>query len=535
MSNSRISIKVDFSQKINIKMKNKYKFLFSAILSLVMITSCDDGFDELNTNPVRLTSIDPAFQLNNSIVGSAVGYGDLTYPVTIIRQMITPFTGVGSGANINDDNRSQTGSKWNSAYGGRIKNLVDGINSTKDDPDKSNLYNMLRIWKAYTFMLVTDTYGDIPYAQAGLGFIEATAFPEYDTQENIYSDILNELDAASTALSSSKDAVSLDVLYGGNIDQWKRLGNSLLLRAAMRLSKVDAGKAQTFAGKAVAGGLMQSNDDNALLRHNANYRNGMGTNLNGGQDGFYYLDSEFVEHLQANSDPRLSVFAVRYVGAASNNDQKDQNADGLGDSSSGVQIGMPQGYDNTSIIPIVADASLASLYDYSTLDKTRLGNPEAPSFLVTYSQTQLLLAEAIVRGWASGDAAAAATAYANGIEGHMQQLSDFPGNTDIAQADIDDYLTANPLTVGSEIELINNQYWVSSFLIGDEAWANFRRSGFPSVAPNPYPGSVLTSEDFIRRLTYPDGEFTVNKANIDVAIARQGADILDTRVWWDKK
>jgi hypothetical protein len=479
-----------------------------------------------------LTSIDPVFQLNDAVVASSVNYGDLTYPVTIVRQMITPFTGVGSGANINDDNRSQTGGKWNSAFSGRVKNLTDGINTTKDDPDKTNLYNMLRIWRAYTFMLLTDTYGDVPYSQAGLGYIDGTAFPEYDTQENIYSDILNELDVASGALSSSKDAVSQDALYGGNMDQWKRLGYSLLLRAAMRLSKIDESKAASFAAKAVAGGLMQSNDDNALLRHNANFRNSMGSNLNGGQDGFYYIDEEFVNYLQANNDPRLSVMAVRYVGAASNNDQKDMDAAGTGDTSAGAQIGMPQGYDNTSIIPIVAGASLASLYDYTTLDKTRLGNPEAPSFLVTYSQTQLLLAEAIVRTWASGDAAAA---YSNGIEAHMQQLSDFPGDTDVAQDDIDAYVLANPLTTGSEIELINNQYWVSSFLIGDEAWANFRRSGFPIVAPNPYPGSVLTTEDFIRRLTYPDGEFTVNKANIDVAIGRQGADILDTRVWWDKK
>ena len=202
---------------------------------------------------------------------------------------------------------------------------------------------------------------------------------------------------------------------------------------------------------------MQSNADNAVLRHNANFRNGMGTNLNGGQDGFYYLDVEFVNYLKTNNDPRLSVFAVRYVGAKSNNEQKAQNNAGLGDSSPAVQIGMPQGFDVSSIAPAVAEDGLASLYDYSTLDKTRMGNAEAPSFLVTYSLTQLLLAEAIVRGWATGDASAA---YKSAIEAHMEQLSDFPGNTTIAQADIDDYVTDHPLTSGSEIELINTKYWV---------------------------------------------------------------------------
>ncbi|MFY0653560.1 MAG: SusD/RagB family nutrient-binding outer membrane lipoprotein [Cyclobacteriaceae bacterium] len=511
-------------------MKNIHKILLSAILTLFMITSCDDGFDEMNTNPIRLTSVDPAFQLNEAIIRNGANYNQLTYQVTICRQMITPFTGVGSGANINDDNRSQTGNVWNTAYQNTIKNLVDGINATMDNPDKSNLYNMLRIMKAYTFMVVSDAYGDVPYFTAGMGFIDGTAFPVYDSQQSIYNDILSELEAASAALSSSGDAVDADVLYGGNIDQWKRFGNSLLLRAAMRLSKVDQSTASSFAAKAVAGGLLQSNDDNALIRHDANYRNAMGTNLNGGQDGFYYLDEEFVNWMQNNNDPRISSIAVRYIGAASNNDQKDMHAAGTGDSSMGAQIGMPQGYDNTSIIPVVAGASLASLYDYSTMDKGRLGNPEAPTFLLTYSQTQLLLAEAIVRGWASGDAEAA---YHDGIEGHMQQLSAWPGDTDVAQADIDTYIAAHPLTAGSEIELINDQYWMSSFLIANEVWANFRRSGFPNVSPNPYPGSVLVSEDFIRRLTYPDSEFVVNKANVDAAIGRQGADILDTRVWWD--
>lgn len=185
-----------------------------------------------------------------------------------------------------------------------------------------------------------------------------------------------------------------------------------------------------------------------------------------------------------------------------------------------------------SIPPIVEAAGLESLYDYSQLDRTRLGNAEAPSFLVTYSQTQLLLAEAIIRGWVAGNAP---EAYENGIRTHMEQLSSWPGNTDIDETDIVAYLQANPLEVGREIELINNQYWVSSFLIGPEAWANFRRSGFPLVNPNPFPGSDLKTEDFIRRLTYPDSELTVNRVNIDQVIARQGPDILDTRVLWDLK
>jgi len=489
-----------------------------------MFMSCEDGFDELNTNPVRLTSIDPIFQLNRSVIQIAPRYGNLGYETTIVRQMITPFTGVGTGANLNQDNRAATEDNWQLGFRNIINNLEDGVESLKDQPEKTNTLSMLRIWKAYAFMWLTDTYGDIPYSQAGRGFLDGTVFPVYDAQESIYSDILNELSSATAALNESADEVAQDALYGGNIERWRKLGNSLLLRAAMRLSEIDPTTAAQFAASA-AGGLMESNLDNAMVRHNADFRNQVGTNLNGGQAGFFYLDEVFVDWLQSNNDPRLTAIAVRYVGAEQEGDQIEENAD----RSPGVQIGMPQGFDNSTIPPAVEARGLASLFDFSQLDRNRLGNPEAPSFLVTHSQTQLLLAEAIVRGWVTGDAAAA---YEEGIRANMNQFALWPGETTIDQADIDAYVTAHPLTAGSEMEDIHWQYWMSSYLNGYEAWANFRRTGLPDVPPNPLVGDLKT-EDFIRRLTYPDSELTVNRANVEAANGRQGPDILDTRVWWD--
>ncbi|MEQ8881347.1 MAG: SusD/RagB family nutrient-binding outer membrane lipoprotein, partial [Cyclobacteriaceae bacterium] len=354
---------------------------------------------------------------------------------------------------------------------------------------------------------------------------------EYDMQETIYDDILNELSDASAALNTSGDAVNQEIMYvavGDVVTRWKRLGYSLLLRAAMRLSKVNQTKAQQFIATAVAGGLMQSNDDNAIVRHDPNFRNSLGTNLNGGQAGFYYIDKEFMDWMQANNDPRLPVIATRYIGAATKGDQ----VPGTGSSDPADQIGMPQGFDNTTIPTQVTADGLASLYDYSEMDRLRLGAPEAPNFLVTYSQTMLLYAEAILRGWTTGDADAA---YEAGIRAHMEQLEMYPGNTTVAESDIADYIAAHPLTGTQEeqIEQINEQYWMSSFLNGHEAWANFRRSGYPVVAPNPHPASELVNEDFIRRLTYPDSELTVNRDNLNVAVGRQGPDNLETRVWWD--
>ncbi|MEX0884094.1 MAG: SusD/RagB family nutrient-binding outer membrane lipoprotein, partial [Cyclobacteriaceae bacterium] len=436
------------------------------------------------------------------------------------------FQGVGTGGNLNQDNRSATQGNWQTGYRTILKNLIDGLENLKNNPDRTNLYNIMRIWKAHAFMMLTDTYGDIPYTEAGLGYIEGIVFPKYDSQESIYTSILNDLESAVQELDVNKDPINQEILYSGNINQWKRLGNSLLLRAAMRLTKVNPAEAAIYAGKAVSGGLMQSNEDNAVVRHDANYRNGVGTNLNGGQAPFYYLDEEFVNFLQADNDPRLASIAVRYVGALSGGEQVEDNAD----RSAAAQIGMPQGYDNTTIIPVAEAAGLASLYSYSQLDRTRLGNPEAPNFLVTYSQTLLLWAEAAQRDWAPEDAE---QLYHEGIRAHMEQMALWPNDTEIAPEVIDAYIQIHPLESGKELELINTQYWVSSFLIGPESWANFRRSGYPLVNPNPYPGSDLKSEDFIRRLTYPDSELTVNKENVDLATERMGPDILDTRVWWD--
>lgn len=509
-------------------MKTIYKYSLISLLSIFILISCEDGFDEMNTNPVLLTSIDPVFQLNYSIINMAPGYNNLTYETTIVRQMITPFIGVGTGGNLNQDNRSATQGNWQFLYRNVIKNMVDAVQTAEQDPDRSNLLSILRIWKAYAFMVATDTYGDVPYSEAARGYLEGTVFPVYDPQQSIYMDILSELSEAAATLNESNDAVPQDALYGGDITRWKRLGYSLLLRAAMRLTKVDPATAEQYVSTAVAGELMESNLDNAVVRHNADFRNNVGTNVNGGQAPFYYLDEEFVNWMKAHNDPRLVAIGVRYVGAAQEGDQVEENADRTFD----AQIGMPQGYDNTTIPPIAEGLGLASLYDFTQMDRNRLGNPEAPSFLITYSQTRLLLAEAIVRGWATGDATAE---YQRGIRGNMIQFSQWPGETTIAEADIDAYIAANPLAAGTEaaIEEINEQYWMSSYLNGYEAWANFRRSGYPDVAPNPYPGNDLEGEDFIRRLTYPDSERTVNKANVDAAVARMGPDILDTRVWWD--
>lgn len=500
-----------------------YIFLFSISMFLA---SCDENFDELNTNKVSATAIDPAFQLNNAILNSSPSsFGILVYEIGIVQQIISPNSGVLTGANYNQDNRASTQSNWQAYYRNVIKNTKDVINRVKDDPARSNLLQMARIIQAYAFMVLTDSYGSIPYTEGGEGYNNQIFFPTYDSQELIYADILKELEEASAALNPAGRVETADILYSGNIVKWKNFGYSLLLRAGMRLSEVDGTRAQGIVAKALQGGLIITNADNAAIRHDANYNNPISNTLNSTEAANFYLTKPFVDFLKSSNDPRLAAIAVRYVGAKSGPEQQPaiQSYDPA------LQIGMPMGNDNTGAVKAAADLKLASFYDFSQVDRRRVAKLTAAGYMVTASQTLLLLAEARQRGWIT---AGTVDGYYNAaVTAHMDQISSYDPASVIPLQSVQAYLTANPFNAARALEQINTQYWLSSFMNGPEAFANFRRSGFPTLAENPFPGREVP---FINRLTYPNSEISVNTENVQASIAAQGADDLATKVWWDK-
>ena len=510
-------------------MKKLYKYGILAIL-FTAVVSCEEDLAELNVNDIDPTAVDPSFQLNNAILESSFPNSALVYDIGIVQQIISPNSGVLTGANYNQDNRNSTEDLWQEYFRKVIRNTRDIIRRIDaDEPGRSNLKQMTRIIQAHAFMVLTDTYGDIPFSEAGMAFPDQVLLPGYDAQETIYPALIAEIEEASMALDAGGIIEATDILYEGNIDQWRRLGYSLLLRMGMRLSKVDPGTAQQVVQRAFQGGVIDSNADNMVIRHDANYNNEHGRLLNATEANNFYLTEPFVDFLKNSNDPRLSAIAVTYVGAASGPEQVT-GPDGNGSSDAAIQVGMPMGHDNNSIVGVAANLGLASFYEFAQADRTRVVKQESPLFLVTAAQTQLLLAEAAERGWITG----AAEAYYNaGVRAHMEQMALYDGGAAIDQSDIDAYLGANPFSAASALEQINNQYWIASFLNGPEAFANFRRSGFPDLAPNPFPSQDI-SGDFIRRLTYPNSEISVNTENVNAAIARQGPDNLDTRVWWDQ-
>jgi len=114
----------------------------------------------------------------------------------------------------------------------------------------------------------------------------------------------------------------------------------------------------------------------------------------------------------------------------------------------------------------------------------------------------------------------------------MDQMASYDAAAAVAAGARDTYVASRvPLFGGNELKEINYEYWIASFLNGQEGWANFRRSAYPALAPNPFPGRTV---EWITRLPYPPSELLVNSTNVQAAIGEQGPDALDTKVWWDK-
>jgi len=509
--------------EINIKWQS-FRPAGMAAAVLLLLSGCEFGLEEANVDTTRLRDVDAVFQLNSLIVGSRPPGDALRCEGTTVQQFVRVSTGFFACANFNQAVLATMGHQWGGNYTD-LRNVTVLLDKTREVPEQQNVYNMARIMRAYTAMTITDTYGNVPYLEAGRA-LEGIVFPVYDSQEAIYTGpegILEELKDASAALSASAPAPD-EALYGGDVAKWRRFGNSLLLRAAMRLTKVAPSVAQDYAAAAFQAGVMQSNADNAVVRNDANYTSAFGGVANGNERGNEYLPATFIEYMQDMDDPRLEAIAVRWPNAtgiaAQNRDGRVFDPD--------QQVGMPMGYDQSTISQSYPLTGVSSYYQYSRGDPFRIYDLLAPDFLVTYSQTQLLLAEAAQRGWVSGSAAAY---YENAVRADMARISTEYVDTEIPQSEIDAYVAAHPLDAGNALEQINNEYWVASFVMPHESWSNFRRSGYPAIPPNPYPGSDLTTEDFFRRLLYPESEKNLNEHYSDGTLP----DIMDTRVWWDIK
>ena len=527
---------------------NKIKQVILYIAVLLLFAGCDKDFVEINTDPFAISDIDPALLF----AGAQRTYlGGWESENTVVQQFVNPFNdGATLAFNFNENIDNFQNGSWG-LYQGGLKELTQILYLLEGTTDRVNLQSITRIWKAQAFMNLVDHYSDVPYFDADMAAIkgEEYFFPKYDNDAEIYDDLYSELHDAISNLNPSGDFVSADLFYGSHayypvsdaatqVAQWKKLGNSILLRLGMRYSKSDPAKAATIVSEAFTGGVMTSNNDNAFVTYDGTlYSNGSNNGLINNNPKFYYAAEPFVDQLKSTNDPRCKYLVASYE--EPNNPLGDPDPDlDIAD-----QFGVPVGVARIDLANPPYRGLKGAGYNYSQMNVNVAASISAPTFWVTYAQTSLLLAEAAHRGWITGGDAAAQTYYENGIKADMECYSLYLSETgsnlsQVSAAEENTYLNDPAVTydANNALELINTQYWIANITNGTEAWANFRRSGFPALNRNDFNDLLLQygGDGFVHRFTYPDAESSKNKEHYEAAVAAiGGVDYLVSRVFWD--
>jgi hypothetical protein len=532
----------------HIHIKNIARFFKISLVSVLLLTSCDKGFEEMNENPNAYTepALKPLF--TNSLI-RVVGTGTADRNRTNIKfcsgamQYFSTLTNYWYGEK--GMVHAQSGNFFETIYTSHLRELVVVINATEGKPELINQNSMAKIWRIYALHRATDAYGDVPYKEASIGN-SGIYKPKYDKQSDIYPWMLQDLESAINSLDPSLVSFgSADVIFGGNVNKWKAFGYSLMLRLGMRLTKVDPALAQTWVQKAIIGGVFQSVDAQALLKHtkdNSNTWNWDARELkreslpesNKGL-GLVKMGKTFMDLLQSNNDPRIPFYCTLWEG---NIDSKQLQVIAT-TTRPEVQKGLPHGYDPGTIGQAIPNWTSSMLTSYSEPNTATVANYAAPTIILGYSEVEFLLAEAALRGWTTDNPA---THYHKGIRANMETSLLYPNSTvepmSITPAEIADYLALHPLSgnFDDKMKQIHTQSYLAFYMYTDffEAWANWRRTGIPDLAPINY--SLNTTGGLpIRRLMYSTEELSLNTANVEAAIAEQGPNTYTTRVWWDKE
>ncbi|GAA3958517.1 SusD/RagB family nutrient-binding outer membrane lipoprotein [Mucilaginibacter dorajii] len=491
-------------------MKNLFNSILLFFFIVTVLTGCTKDFAKYNLNPDAITSVDPGALLSDAMVNTS--NVDM-FPRTAYCHAFMQYGYANDwpgNAYVATDDVSQR--YWNNFYRPALNDLEYIVPVLKARTDMQSTYAAARIWRVFIYQKLTDYYGDIPYSQAGKALNDKVFTPVYDPQQQIYTDFVKELRESITLLTSNaSQKVSGDQFYGGSAAQWKKLASSMLLKIGMRLIKVDPTQASALAKEAIADGVMTSNADMPILLHNAAAPNGFNFTLNDGENDFF-LHKTLVTEMKVAGDPRLAVYGGVYNTFIANS--------------------------GTKTLPV--DTTQFNGYSFKATDpapNTRVnydafGQKDTPFFDFAYAEVEFLTAEAIVRGYITGSAA---DHYKAGITGHMQSLAKLSGGPVITDAQISAYLTKNPLPAAAEAQIskINTEFWVAGFVFdADEVWANWRRTGYPVLTPNPGTSGVIP-----RKIPYPQSEFNLNNANVTAALANYGGtnNFNDkARVWWDK-
>ncbi|MDV7185764.1 SusD/RagB family nutrient-binding outer membrane lipoprotein [Lutibacter sp. TH_r2] len=469
----------------------RFKIITILFLSLLVTTvSCDNDFEEINTDPNNPTTV-PSSLL---IPGIARAAQNRSY---------STFTGGDMGAcwsqqfakvQYNDEARyiprqSVITAVWDDYYAIVISD-ADAMYNIAESEGNNTMMGVALTLQAYGYAFLTDCYGSIPFTEA-ITADEGNIAPAYDTQDVVYSGIFSMLDKAISLIGTggSIDETN-DVVYGGDATKWKKFAASLKFRALMRVSgKMNVSSA--LQALVDSGNLFASNDDEAKLVYldEDPSANPLYETIVYGTRGEWKVNSVLVDMLASTSDPRLEVYAA------------------LNDAD--IYRGKPSGYTD-----VPND-------DYNYTNVSALGEfylrPQLPGYFVSNAELKFLMAEAATKGYISG------TANDYFIEGITASM-DFNGVDGSAYIS-GQFLQSNTATA---LQQIAEQNWIALFAQGVESWTEWRRTGYPVLSP----AFEADLNEIPSRYNYPTTESSINKANYDAAVAAQGADELTTPVWW---
>ncbi len=533
-------------------MKNiKYiKWALCATLALFM-GSCID--DDLNNDPTASTQMDPNIQLTTIQLLPSTNSDDwhryLIYPGGFMNQWSNDWATVNYGG-VGQKNDSYFAHMWDVYYPSIIREAVDIVERTRDLPEYQNVHAAGRIVKVENFLRLTDYYGDIPYFGAGKAYYEGIFKPEYDKQEDIYNDFFKELKEAAEQFDSSKPGLTADIYFNGDLNKWKKYANSLRLRIAMRLIKVNPERAKIEAEAAASSGLMTSNADICYVQHDnvqaefAASSNGIANRMLRDRSSTFRITSELIGTLESMNDPRLLFYGGSYL---EDDVRTDITPLLLAYYGKYKDFTLPAqqfswSYDKPfeDIKPLSeitlningTDTKVSALLQYMQPSKL-VSKPGSPYIRMSYAEVEFLLADAVQRGYNVGGTAS--SHYKAGLEAAVRQWTLFGAS--INEPTLTTFLNSNILTSGNELNQINTQLWVLHFLNPFETWANWRRTGLPvnQVKFHNYHAGNQSGGQTPRRVQYPVSEQTSNPDGYKAAVARMGGtDDWLNRVWWDK-
>ena len=411
---------------------------------------------------------------------------------------------------------------------------VQNISEKTDNPVP---FAIAKIIKVAAMSRVTDTYGPIPYSKIGL---DGAVTTPYDSQEVVYKQFFTELDEAIATLNDNPGAAlaaTADYVYSGNINKWILFANSLRLRLAMRIVYANQTLAEQEAQKAIQGGVIESNNDNAKWSYFGSIVNPLytATRYNSATDhacltgGDTHAAADIICYMNGYNDPRRSKYFVpsewtgyEYVGV-----RRSINRSTLGVDAhkySGVNVGQsdPIMWMNAAEITFLrAEGALRGwnmggeakdLYNQAiALSFEQWGVTEANTYAANTTDMPLIYTDAVYYMYddTAGPRSTITIAWEDGAENFERNL-----------------------------ERIITQKWIANFPLGVESWSEFRRTGYPRLIPvvENKSGGIIDTNHMIRRLWYPPTEYTENADNINLAIGLLGGpDNGGTRLWWDKK